>query len=114
MILLLIGTRKGGFIATSDTSRAKWTLSEPLLKGCEVNHVAHVGGSRLMMAGKSGWWGPALQVSDDAGVTWRETGAIRFDEGRGYSGADLVRQGGSARGGPALRRRGSRRSVCER
>jgi photosystem II stability/assembly factor-like uncharacterized protein len=84
-ILLLIGTRKGGFVATSDTSRAKWTLAGPLLKGCEVNHLAHVGGSRLVMAGKSAWWGPALQVSDDAGATWRETGAVRFDERRGYS-----------------------------
>ena len=46
--LLLIGTRKGGFIATSDASRAQWTLAGPFLKGCEVNHVTHVGGGRLM------------------------------------------------------------------
>jgi photosystem II stability/assembly factor-like uncharacterized protein len=83
--LLLIGTRKGGFIATSDASRAQWTLAGPFLKGCEVNHVAHVGSGRLMMAGKSAWWGPALQVSDDAGQSWREIGAIRFAEGRGHS-----------------------------
>jgi len=43
-ILLLIGTRKGAFIASADAGRARWTLNGPLMKGCEVNHVAHVGG----------------------------------------------------------------------
>jgi photosystem II stability/assembly factor-like uncharacterized protein len=84
-IHLLIGTRKGGFIATSDADRREWSLRGPLLKGHEVNHVAPVGGGRFVLAGKSAWWGPALQISDDAGRTWRETGAIRFAEGRGYS-----------------------------
>ncbi len=82
---LLIGTRKGGFIATSDAGRREWSLQGPFLKGHEVNHVAHVGGGRFVMAGKSAWWGPALQISDDAGQTWRETGPIRFGEGRGHS-----------------------------
>ena len=84
-VLLLIGTRKGGFIATSDQSRTNWTLAGPFLKGCEVNHIGHVGGGRLVMAGKSGWFGPALQISDDAGKNWRDAGAIRFAEGRGHS-----------------------------
>ena len=34
-VLLLIGTRKGGFVATSDVGRANWTLAGPFLKGCE-------------------------------------------------------------------------------
>jgi photosystem II stability/assembly factor-like uncharacterized protein len=85
-VQLLIGTRKGGFIATSDGSRREWSLKGPFLKGGEVNHLAHVGGGRLVMAGKSSWFGPALQISDDGGDTWREMpGAIRFDEGRGHS-----------------------------
>src|SRR5213082_3928577 len=84
-LLLLIGTRKGGFIATTDEARSKWTLAGPFLKGCEVNHVAHVGGGRLMMAGKSGWFGPALQSSDDGGATWKDVGGVRFAEDRGYS-----------------------------
>ena len=84
-VSLLIGTRKGGFIATSDAARATWTLAGPFLKGCEVNHIAHVGGGRLMMAGKSAWFGPALQVSDDGGASWRDAGAIRFAEGRDHS-----------------------------
>ena len=84
-IQLLIGTRKGGFIATSDEARREWSLKGPLLKGSEVNHIAHVGDGRLVLAGKSGWWGPAVQISDDAGETWREPGPIRFEEGRGHS-----------------------------
>jgi photosystem II stability/assembly factor-like uncharacterized protein len=82
---LLIGTRKGAFIATSDGARRDWILKGPILKGSEVNHVAHVGDNRLIVAGKSAWWGPAIQISDDGGETWREPGPIRFAEDRGHS-----------------------------
>src|SRR3989454_9700461 len=82
---LLIGTRKGGFVAESDASRRTWNLKGPFLKGCEVNHVAHLGDGRLAIAGKSSWWGPALQLSDDGGDTGSDApGALRFDEGRGH------------------------------
>ena len=86
-VLLLIGTRKGGFIATSDGRRRDWTLSGPILKGCEVNHLTYVPQARTMMvAGKSGWWGPAVQLSTDVGRTWHDVpSAIRFEEGRGHS-----------------------------
>ena len=86
-ILLLIGTRKGAFIAKSDGRRRDWTLSGPILKGCEVNHFTYVPSSRaIILAGKSGWWGPAVQVSSDLGESWREPASgIRFDEGRGHS-----------------------------
>jgi photosystem II stability/assembly factor-like uncharacterized protein len=86
-VLLLIGTRKGGFIATSDASRTNWTVKGPFMKGCEVNHLAWVPETRtIILAGKSSWWGPALQLSSDLGETWREPEAgIRFEEGRGHS-----------------------------
>jgi photosystem II stability/assembly factor-like uncharacterized protein len=86
-LLLLIGTRKGGFIATTDQARRAWTLKGPFLKGCEVNHVAYLPASRtIVLAGKSGWWGPALQLSTDLGETWREPASpIRFAEDRGRS-----------------------------
>ena len=86
-LLLLIGTRKGGFIAASDGARRRWTLRGPLAKGCEVNHLTCLAGTRtIVLAGKSGWWGPAVQWSDDLGDTWREPASgIRFDEGRGHS-----------------------------
>src|SRR5262249_55649720 len=82
--LLLIGTRKGGFVATADADRRRWTLEHAILQGCEVNHVAQVGDGRLVAAGKSAWWGPAVQISDDGGGTWRDSATgIRFDDGRG-------------------------------
>jgi photosystem II stability/assembly factor-like uncharacterized protein len=84
--LLLIGTRKGGFVATADEGRATWTLGPPILKGSEVNHVSYVGDGRIIAAGKSSWWGPAVQISDDGGQTWRDpSSGIRFAEGRGHS-----------------------------
>ena len=47
--------------------------------------MAHLGGGRLAIAGKSSWWGPALKLSDDGGDTWNDApGAIRFAEGRGH------------------------------
>lgn len=87
MTLLLIGTRKGGFIATSDAARRSWTLKGPILKGCEVNHIGYEPESgTVILAGKSAWWGPALQLSTDLGETWREAEIpIRFEEGRGHS-----------------------------
>jgi photosystem II stability/assembly factor-like uncharacterized protein len=84
--LLLIGTRKGAFVAESDASRHTWKLKGPFLKGCEVNHVGHLGNGRLALAGKSSWWGPAVQFSEDCGDSWHDApGAIRFAEGRGHS-----------------------------
>lgn len=39
-----------------------------------------------MLAGKSSWWGPAVQFTTDLGETWRESSSgIRFAEGRGHS-----------------------------
>ena len=86
-VMLLIGTRKGGFIATADSERRSWTLKGPFLKGAEVNHVAYLPETgTVVLAGKSAWWGPALQLSDDLGETWREpSSGIRFKEGRGHS-----------------------------
>lgn len=83
-VLLLIGTRKGAFIAKSDAARKAWTMTGPILEGNEVNHLAIDRKTRRMfLAGKSAWWGPGVQISDDLGATWRETKSpLRFDEGR--------------------------------
>jgi photosystem II stability/assembly factor-like uncharacterized protein len=84
-VLLLIGTRKGAFMAKSDDGRRTWTMMGPFLNGCEVNHFTYLrDGGTLVLAGKSAWLGPGLQVSDDLGETWFES-AIRFDESRGKS-----------------------------
>jgi photosystem II stability/assembly factor-like uncharacterized protein len=86
-LTLLIGTRKGAFIATSDGARRDWAVKGPLLKGTEVNHLAWVPETRtLVLAGKNPWFGPTLQLSNDMGETWRDAASpIRFAEGRNLS-----------------------------
>jgi photosystem II stability/assembly factor-like uncharacterized protein len=86
-VFLLIGTRKGAFIAKSDAGRKVWTITGSVLAGNEVNHLAVDRQTRRMfLAGKSAWWGPGVQISDDLGDTWRETKApLAFAEGRDKS-----------------------------
>ncbi|MBI2486716.1 MAG: hypothetical protein HYW01_07115 [Deltaproteobacteria bacterium] len=71
-VMLMIGTRKGGFLAFSNLSRKKWELKGPFFKGVEVNHLNLIPGSppTIYVAGKSAWWGPNLQISRDFGDTW--------------------------------------------
>ena len=86
-LLLMIGTRKGGFLATADPARRTWSLKGPFLKGNEVGYLGYLRESdTVVLAGKSSWWGPGLQLSNDLGETWREpAGGVRFAEGRGHS-----------------------------
>ena len=102
--LLLIGTRKGGFIAESDASRRTWTLTGPLLKGCEVNHVA-LGNGRLAMTGKSWVVGARAAVvwtmPAHGGANPRPASASR--KAAAFSRTDLVRESRSAGRRPPLR-----------
>src|SRR5687768_11741617 len=87
IVMLLIGTRKGAFLATSDGARREWAVKGPFLKGTEVNHLAWVPETRtLVLAGKSAWFGPTVQLSDDLGDTWRDAAApVRFADDRQLS-----------------------------
>jgi len=73
-VMMMIGTRKGGFLAFSDLNRKDWDLKGPFFKGAEVNHINVVSGSEhvIYIAGKSAWWGPDLRTSSDYGNTWVE------------------------------------------
>ena len=84
-VMLMIGTRKGAFLAFSDQRRRTWELRGPLFKGVEVNHVGFLADPGVIVATfKSGWWGPGVQTSRDLGETWQELQpGVRFDEGRG-------------------------------
>ena len=86
-LMLMIGTRKGAFLAFSDPGRKTWELTRPIFKGVQVDHVAYapdVGGA-IVVAGTSSWWGPGLQISTDLGASWQERSGIRFAEDRGHS-----------------------------
>src|SRR6202790_1548290 len=71
-IRVLVGTRKGAFILTSDGQREHWNVSNPHFAGWEIYHVK---GSpalpdRLYASQTSGWFGQMIQRSDDGGKTW--------------------------------------------
>ncbi len=75
-VRLLIGTRKGAFVLTSDERRQNWTVNGPDFAGWEVYHVngSPADPNRLYASQSRGWFGQVLQRSDDGGVTWQAMG----------------------------------------
>ena len=75
-VRVLVGTRKGAFILTSDGKRKKWEVSGPHFPGWEIYHVkgSPVDPDRLYAAQSSGWFGQVLQCSSDGGKTWAPGG----------------------------------------
>src|ERR1700722_17482082 len=71
-IRVLVGTRKGAFILTSDGKRQKWDVAGPLFGGWEMYHLkgSPVDPNRIYASQTSGWFGQVLQRSDDGGKTW--------------------------------------------
>jgi photosystem II stability/assembly factor-like uncharacterized protein len=75
-IRVLVGTRKGAFVLTSDGKRQKWDVSGPHFAGWEIFHVkgSPVDPSRIYASQTSGWFGQIIQRSDDGGQTWHQPG----------------------------------------
>jgi hypothetical protein len=75
-IRVLVGTRKGGFIMSSDDKRRKWEVSGPHFAGWEIYHMtgSPVAPNRLYASQSSGWFGQIIQRSDDGGKTWEPVG----------------------------------------
>lgn len=75
-IRLLVGTKKGAFVITSDGQRKKWDVSGPLFGGWEVYHMkgSSVDPDRIYASQSSGWFGQIIQRSDDGGSTWHQPG----------------------------------------
>lgn len=72
-VMLMIGTRKGGFLALSGPDRKNWTLKGLFLKGAEVHFITHVRDRGLLIAAAKSWWfGPGLRLSRDLGENWIE------------------------------------------
>lgn len=71
-VILLIGTRRGLFIATSDDSRRTWQISPPQLSGREVYHaiVDPRDGRTIWAATTHAVWGTHVHRSVDLGATW--------------------------------------------
>ncbi len=75
-VRVLVGTRKGAFVMTSDAKREKWEISGPHFAGWEIYHVkgSPVDPNRLYASQSSGWFGQMMQRSDDGGKTWEPVG----------------------------------------
>ncbi len=71
---LLVGSRKGLFIYTSDAERRTWTLAGPHFLGQVIHHVVADArdGRTWLAAVSSGHLGPTIMRSSDAGKTWSE------------------------------------------
>ncbi len=75
-VRVLVGTRKGAFILTSDGKRERWEVSGPHFAGWEIYHLkgSSVDAKRIYASQSSSWFGQVIQRSDDGGKTWHQPG----------------------------------------
>ena len=75
-VRVLVGTRKGAFVLTSDGKREQWDISGPHFGGWEIYHVkgSPADPDRLYASQTSGWFGQVIQRSSDGGKTWEAPG----------------------------------------
>jgi photosystem II stability/assembly factor-like uncharacterized protein len=75
-VRVLVGTRKGAFVLTSDGKRKDWKVEGPHFAGWEIYHMkdSPVDPNRIYASQSSGWFGQVVQRSDDGGKTWNPVG----------------------------------------
>jgi photosystem II stability/assembly factor-like uncharacterized protein len=72
-VRVLVGTRKGAFVLTSDGKRENWDVSGPHFGGWEIYHLkgSPVNPDRIYASQSSSWSGQIIQRSDDGGQSWQ-------------------------------------------
>ena len=75
-VRVLVGTRKGAFVLTSDGKRQNWDVSGPHFGGWEIYHLkgSPADPNRIYASQSSGWFGQVIQRSNDGGKTWEAAG----------------------------------------
>jgi photosystem II stability/assembly factor-like uncharacterized protein len=75
-VRVLVGTRKGAFVLTSDGKRGGWEVAGPHFGGWEIYHLkgSPADPNRLYAAQSTGWFGQLIQRSNDGGKTWEPAG----------------------------------------
>jgi hypothetical protein len=75
-VRVLVGTRKGAFILTSDGKRKQWEVNGPQFGGWEIYHLkgSPADPNRLYASQGTGWFGQLIQRSNDGGTTWEPVG----------------------------------------
>jgi hypothetical protein len=93
-VRVLVGTRKGAFILTSDGKRKDWKVDGPHFAGWEVYHMkgSPADPNRIYASQTSAWFGQIIQRSDDGGKTWNTPGTSEKD----LMGADGMPKGGAS------------------
>ncbi len=74
-VVVLVGTRKGAWVYTSDRKRDRWELSEPILPGWSIySHAVDTRSStpRFYSAANHWAWGRSVGRSEDGGKTWEQ------------------------------------------
>jgi len=71
-VRVLVGTRKGAFVLSSDGTRRAWDVSGPHFAGWEIYHLkgSPADPNRIYVSQGSGWFGQLMQRSDDGGKTF--------------------------------------------
>lgn len=80
---VLIGTKKGAFIAESGADRADWALKGPFCDTWPINHViADPADGTIWAGGGNEWFGPAVWKSTDGGDSWTHSSkGLAYPEG---------------------------------
>jgi photosystem II stability/assembly factor-like uncharacterized protein len=75
-VRVLVGTKKGAFVLTSDGARKNWEVGGPHFAGWEMYHLkgSPADPNRIYASQTSGWFGQVMQRSNDGGVTWEAVG----------------------------------------
>jgi hypothetical protein len=75
-VRLLVGTRKGAFVMTSDGNRRDWTIEGPHFAGWEIYHLkgSPADPDRIYASQSSSWFGQVVHRSDDGGSNWETVG----------------------------------------
>jgi photosystem II stability/assembly factor-like uncharacterized protein len=71
-VRVLVGTKKGAFIFTSDGKRKNWDIQGPLFGGVEIYHMkgSPVNPDRIYASQGNAWFGQVVHRSDDGGRNW--------------------------------------------
>ena len=111
-VALLIATKKGGFILSSDNKRRKWDVKGPIFLGNIVHHMAldPREGRVMLMAAKTGHLGPTVFRSKISGRRGRRRRSLPRSRRRPRArrGAWLITSSGSRRATRASRASGTR------
>jgi hypothetical protein len=76
-VRVLVGTKKGAFVITSDEKRRDWAIDGPHFAGWEIYHMkgSPVDPNRIYVSQTSGWFGQIIQRSDDGGKSFFTPGS---------------------------------------